>query len=270
MDKKFTVGELKKLIAESSNQFKPVIGNGVENDNKKNNEKSYKDIESEVSVYTKGMKTPKAPITKEDDHNRTTLDYNPETEPSEEYKKRIQAQAEGYTSELEKSNGNERVGDFDGAKEIYKAFTKKTDEVNKKKEGLAHAGLKARELPKNKLNTLHEENMKPKAKRLTFKHTKFINEQQVLVRIPEQYKIDGQVIHMCDNQGNEYIVECTKNQFGNVDTNIVSHSNKKLVNEQMNRIQELMGYKSKYSKDIKVNRIEENKNFGGLFESCKR
>ena len=47
-------------------------------------------------------------------------------------------------------------------------------------------------------------------KRLIFKKTTFVNESQMLSRIPEEYKVDGQKIYMKDCKGNEYIVECRK------------------------------------------------------------
>ena len=40
----YKVGELKKIVKESS-QFKPVLGPNVKRDNEKNNSESYKDSE---------------------------------------------------------------------------------------------------------------------------------------------------------------------------------------------------------------------------------
>lgn len=270
MEYSFTVGALQNLVAESSTQFKPVLGKNVENDNKKNNDKSYKEISKETSDYNPKPSNTKRNIEKVD-YNRTTLDYNPVNEPSKEYKDRIEAQAEGYTSTLEKNNKIDKAADFEGAKEIYKAITKSAEEHNKNKEDMAHSGLQARELDKPKLNTLHEETIKPRAKRLTFKHTKFLNESQVLTRIPDQYKVDGQVIHMCDNEGSEYIVECVLNRFtGNIETNVISCRNKQKIDEQLSRIKELMNYKSTSSRDVRADQIEENKNFSTLMENCRK
>ena len=38
MDKSITVGRMRELIKESQGQFNPVIGDGIESENKKNNE----------------------------------------------------------------------------------------------------------------------------------------------------------------------------------------------------------------------------------------
>ena len=109
---------------------------------------------------------------------------------------------------------------------------------------------------------------KPGAKRLRFKHTKFMNESQVLTRIPEQYKIDGQVIYMCDKADNEYIVECVRSEkSGLIETNIVSYGNKTAMNEQMNRIQELMGFKT--NTNDRYNQINENKEFGEILDATR-
>ena len=109
---------------------------------------------------------------------------------------------------------------------------------------------------------------KPGAKRLRFKHTKFLNESQVLTRIPEQYKVDGQVIYMCDKADNEYIVECVRSErSGVIETNIVSHSNKTAMNEQMSRIQELMGFKT--NTNDRYSQINENKEFGDILNTAR-
>jgi hypothetical protein len=133
---------------------------------------------------------------------------------------------------------------------------------------LAHTGLQARMMDKDKFkkNTMLES--KPGAKRLRFKHTKFMNESQVLTRIPEQYKVDGQVIYMCDKADNEYIVECVRSErSGIIETNIVSYSNKTAMNEQMNRIQELMGFKT--NTNDRYNQINENKEFGKILDTTR-
>ena len=95
-----------------------------------------------------------------------------------------------------------------------------------------------------------------------------MNESQVLTRIPEQYKVDGQVIYMCDKADNEYIVECVRSErSGLIETNIVSYGNKTAMNEQMNRIQELMGFKT--NTNDRYNQINENKEFGEILGATR-
>lgn len=268
MQTSFNVGELRRVIKESSSEFKPVLGPGVESDNKKNNEKSYKEAEKRAKEFDGGLKAPeKKGKLPEKDINRTTLDYTLRTEPSKEYKERIEAQALGYTSKLEMENGIEKVGDFEGNKRIYQQFKDSSDKVNSAKTDLAHSGLQARMHDKKEFEkpTMYE-SQKPKAKRLTFKHTEFVNESQVLVRIPEQYKVDGQIIHMCDCKDNVYVVECVKSEHsGNIETNIISHTNKRLVSENLDRIKQLMDYKSDTNgKFNKLNVLKEQEEFNTI------
>ena len=263
------VGDLRRLVNESANEFKAKLGPSVEADNKKNNEKSYKDSEKRAKDYDGGLaKDKKNKLQPKEDYNRTTLDYNPISEPDKDTKDRIQAQAEGYSSKLEKDNKIEKVGDFEGNKEIAKQFKDQSEKISDERAELAHTGLQARMRDKDdfKKNTMLES--KPGAKRLRFKHTKFMNENQVLTRIPEQYKIDGQVIYMCDKADNEYIVECVRSErSGLIETNIVSYSNKTAMNEQMSRIQELMGFKT--DTNSRYNQINENKEFGEILGATR-
>lgn len=266
---RISVKELKNLINESANEFKAKLGPNVEADNKKNNEKSYKDSEKRAKDYDGGLtKEEKKTLPEKEDYNRTTLDYNQISKPDKATKDRIEAQAQGYTSKLEKDNDIEKVGDFEGNKEIAKQFKDQAEKISDERAELAHTGLQARMMDKDKFkkNTMLES--KPGAKRLRFKHTKFMNESQVLTRIPEQYKIDGQVIYMCDKADNEYIVECVRSErSGLIETNIVSYGNKTAMNEQMNRIQELMGFKT--NTNDRYNQINENKEFGEILDATR-
>lgn len=242
----YKVGELKRIIKESSDEFKAKLGPNVESDNKRNNEESYKESEKKVKDYDGGLKDTKKPkLPKKEDGNRTTLDYNPVIEPEEKYKKRVEAQAKGYTSELEEKNGNERGGaEMDDEGRILKQITDARDEHDENKKKLQKAGLVARELPDEVFDKNHlTENKTLKPKKLIFKHTRFINESQVYSRIPDEYKVDGQKIYVNDVAGNEYVLECTKSvKSGNVEVHIVSHKNEKLMNEQVERMHELMDY----------------------------
>ena len=262
----YKVGELKKLIAESSQEFSPVLGPSVKSDNKKNNEKSYKDAEKAAKDYDGGLKDPKevANLYPKPDANKTTLDYNPRVEPDKEYKDKVEAQLKGYTSKLEEDNGIEKAAEFDNKGKIAKQLEDKAEENDKEALDNANAGLKTRENPIEKKNTLFKESVSPK--RLVFKHTRFLNEAQMLARIPEEYKKDGQKIFMKDAAGNEYIVECEKSSTGCIETNVTGFSNKELMNEQISRIQQLMGYTpgNNETADYREGRINENENFSDI------
>lgn len=238
----YTVGEIKQVIKESSNEFKAKLGKNVETDNRRNNDKSYKESEKRTKDYDGGLKDSDRKLPKRTDANMTLMDYNPVTEPDSSYKKKVNAQIEGYSSELEKKNKSKKNANFDGNEEIKKDMRDSRDIKMKERENLESSGLVARELPKSnfKKNTLSENrNM---AKRLIFKHTKFLNENNMLEKIPDEYKVDGQRIYTKDGYGNEYIVECTQNSMGVVETNVVGYQNKDLVNERVDRMFELMRY----------------------------
>jgi hypothetical protein len=262
----FLVKDLKRMISESASEFKPVIGSNVTSDNKKNSEKAYKDAEEQVKKLDGGLKDPKkGKLADKVDANRTTLDYNPRTEPDKNYKERVKAQAKGYTSTMEEKNKIEKAAEFDEDGKIFNQLTKSGEKIKKEKEDLAHAGLVSHNLPKQERNTMYENTLKPK--RLVFKHTKFINESYMLSRIPEEYKKDGQIIHMKDMAGNEYIVECQASSTGYIETNIKGYSNKELMTEQMKRISQLMNYKvgDNLNESVKSFRADKNNDFENMF-----
>lgn len=268
----YKVGDLRQMVRESANEFKVKIGTNVESENKRNNEKSYKESEKRAKDYDGGLKDPKrGELTDKTDNNQTTLDYNPSIEPDKEYKKKVDAQAKGYTSELEEKNGNERGGvEMDNEGRILKQFNDARDKREKNKVAIQKSGLTARELPDSVFDKNHlNESKHLKPKKLIFKHSRFINESQVYSRIPEEYKNDGQRIYINDAAGNEFIVECMKSErSGNVEARIISHKNERLMNEQVERIHELMGYdeKSTSGKRSIQERINESDAFKNIID----
>jgi hypothetical protein len=77
-----------------------------------------------------------------------------------------------------------------------------------------------------------------KMKRLKFNKTTFLDESHALSLIPEHYKIEENKFMMIDPKGNEYLVEW-KNGKGET----VDYSNKNKINEQLDRIKNLMNFK---------------------------
>lgn len=267
----YSVGELKRIIKESKNEFDAKLGPNVMSDNKRNNEKSYKDAEKAAKDYDGGLTDEKkGELPPKIDGNRTTLDYNPRTEPSKEFKDKVEAQAKGFTSKLEEENGIEKVGEFDKEGKIFKNFTDAADKANEVKHELATSGIQGHNLKdeNKKKNTMYE-NAAPKAKRLRFKNTKFLNESQMLSRIPEEYKVDGQRIYMKDAADNEYLVECVKSETtGIIETNVLSYSNERLLSEQLDRVNQLFNYETSkdYAPATNKQRIEENSGFKEMMD----
>lgn len=271
----YTVGELRRMILkEASQEFKPVLGPNVERENKKTNGESYKDSKKRAEDYDGGLKEPKK-IELEDkiDGNRTTIEYNPINKPTKEHQENIEAQAKGYTSKLEQDNGNERGGvEMDDKGRILKQFTDARDKREEVKTELQKSGLAARTFPDKVFDKNHlvKEQAKPKTKMLKFKHTRFVNESQMLSRIPEEYKTDGQRIHMVDADSNEYIVECSYSEkSGNVETLVVSHTNKKIMNEQVDKMFRLMGYETPKGQTPK-DKINESSEFDRVLDLVRK
>lgn len=267
---KYKVGELKHLIKESADKFEPKLGPNVRNANVQNNGKFYKDAEKRAKDYDGGLKEEKKEeLPEKTDGNRTTIDYNPTIEPTDRYKKRVEAQAKGYNNEFEEESDTERNAEFDKDGRILKQFKDHNEKINKARSEIAHAGLVGKNLPKFDIegNRLYEGDKKPKTKRLIFKNTRFMNEASMLSRIPEEYKIDEQVIYMKDGHDNEYIVECSRSEkTGNIELNVINYNNKKVMNEQVDKMMKLMG-----TDNIQNNtsmscqqRINEDKEFNNL------
>lgn len=123
-----TVGDLKSLIQESSNEFKAKLGPGVKSGNETNNGKAYKDAEKRAKDYDGGLadSVKVAKYEKLGDDNRTTLDYDVDNV-DDAYKKRVAAQVQGYTSDDEKNNKIEKLGDYSDNKDILDAIKKSAD-----------------------------------------------------------------------------------------------------------------------------------------------
>ena len=51
MEAHYKVGDLRKVVRESANEFKPVFGKNVPEDNKKINKDAYNEIEKETLWY---------------------------------------------------------------------------------------------------------------------------------------------------------------------------------------------------------------------------
>ena len=193
----YTINELRKLITESANEFKAKIGDNVENDNKKENSKTYSDIKKSVKEFDGGGNEDKHErnVPKKEDGNRTTLDYSMEGDAGKDFRDKVKAQAEGYTSTLEKNNKIEKIGDFND--KTYQQFKTAGKEMAKNVEDLKKRGLTASKAPDN---TFKKDNMyeSKKLSVLNFKNTTFINENQMISKIPDDYK------KFCDSKGIKY------------------------------------------------------------------
>ena len=130
--KRYTISELRQAIKESSSEFKPKLGDGVEDGNKKNNGKAVKEIEKEVSSYDGGVKVVKRQFDKPADRNKTTLDvkFN-EVKPGKEWEDRVEAQVHGFPSVENEKNSDAKKNeslDYEGNKDFYEQRKKLADD----------------------------------------------------------------------------------------------------------------------------------------------
>ena len=86
-------------------------------------------------------------------------------------------------------------------------------------------------------------------KRLVFKNTTFLSESQVLSKVPEDYRVDENRFYMRDKTGTDYLIECKADPFGYVHMEVVNKFNKENINEELEKMKRLAGYK--YSDDNK-------------------
>ena len=264
MDKVYNVGELRRLIAESSNEFKPILGKGVENDNKSNNDKAYKEAGKKVDGGLKGNKDWSRGDAKyeKNDANHTTLGYNPESA-SKEYKDRVKANALGYPSKQNMDNhkDSDDSSDYSKNKEIFDVITDNEKEMDDNVKTFKKTGLQAREMPDETFEkeTLYESNegidMSKMMTKLTehintiapevkcenkpiktifYKKTEFINEGHMLSKVPDEFKVNGTRVRMKDKTGNEYLVEWQNNAG-----KIIEHINKNGWDESLNKMKYL-------------------------------
>ena len=261
----YTINEIKNLISESVNEIKGKIGDKVESSNKKENNKTYKDAKKRAKDFDGGGEEDKKERNLPDklDGNKTTLDYALDGDPGSDYKNKIKAQAEGYTSTLEKENNIEKVGDFNDKN--YQQFKKAGKEMAKNVEAAKKAGLTASKAPEGtfKKDSMYESN---KISVLNFKNTTFINESQMVSRIPDDYKVDGKRFKMKDAAENEFIVEWAEGE-----AKILYHENKKKLNETMEKFHKLIDYKSKkqFTTSTSQSRINENNNFNTILNKVR-
>ena len=264
----FKVSDLNSLIRESSSEFKAKLGPGVKSGNETNNDKAYKDAEKRAKDYDGGLadSVKVAKYEKLGDNNRTPLDYEVDNV-DDNYKKRIAAQAKGYTSDDEMKNDIEKLGDYSDNEAIFDGIKKSADEWKDERNMVKRGGLTARTTPEDtfKHDSLYEGKS---VKTAFFKKTTFLTEGHMMSRIPDEFKVEENVFRMKDKTGNEYLLEWKHGK-----AQIIGHKNKQGMNESIDRMKALMNYKSSdYYKNTTVNsRLnEENEAFTATLEKARK
>ncbi|MCD8207758.1 MAG: hypothetical protein LUD72_07465 [Bacteroidales bacterium] len=244
-NKTYTLSELRAVIAEST---KPVVGKNVVTDDKKNNEKAVKDIIKDVEKLVPDTEKKDVAPQVAKDINKTTLDANFAYEPGKEYKERIEAEVKGFPSKQNQKtsgvNENESL-DTEGNDEFYEGRKEINKEQGEMEADGKHAGLKSHNMSKNLYKNKSVFGEGKKMKRLVFKNTEFLNENQVISRIPDEYKTDGNTFVMMDRTGTEFLIECKRDAIikNYVHVNVTNSVNLQKLDESIGRMKELANYK---------------------------
>lgn len=262
----YTINELKTLISESASEFKAKIGDGVASANEKESKSTYSTAKKKAKGLDGGGSEEKVKhnLSDKKDGNKTMLDYTMEEECGSDFRDRVEAQAEGYTSTLEKKNGIEKAAEFSDA--TYKQLKKAGEEMAANKVAAKQSGLTARTLPKSSFEKPGMYTESKKISVLNFKNTTFLNESQMISRIPDDYKVDGNRFKVKDAGANEFIVEWVDGEAV-----ILSYENKVKLNESIEKFNKLMSYnsKSQFKKSTSQSRLNENSEFSKILNHAR-
>lgn len=265
---KINVGELRRVIKESTNEFKPVMFGDKET--KKINDEAYNDIKKETEKYDGGVgkkkQNPGGGISATDNKGMHDLTYDNINKP---FMDRTKSQMKGYVSkDAEDKHKNDEFGNatFDNNGKIYDAAKDHAEAAKQGKDTAAEIGLTGSKLNKKDIedndSTMYESK---KIKRLTFK-TQFISEGHMLSKIPDELKVEGKKFIMKDSADNEYLVE-----WNSKEPNVTKKVNMTLVNEQKDRIKQLWDYKSTESlRTTPSFRIQEGNEFKDMVDRARK
>lgn len=247
--RQYSVRELRKIVTESAQEFKPRLGVNVERDNKRINDKAYQDMASATKDYDGGARNEskkKLQTPADDNRGMENLEYDGV---NDAFKKRVRSQMKGYTSEdNEKAHrndpfGNAEVNDIQGMDDKAKAIKKGRDVA--KEIGLTSREIDKKDFEDQRQTVFHEGKMP----RLKLKKTKFVCEEHMLSKVPDEYKVNGKKFSFRDKDDDEYIVEWAEEPK-------VTHLTK--INEQKDRIFQLFNYKRKDSNTTHCGRLTED------------
>jgi hypothetical protein len=263
---KINVGDLRRVIKESQNEFKPVVFG--DDESKKINDKAYSDIKKETEKYDGGLSSKKGDTKIHTDNlGMHDLRYDSISKP---FMDRTKSQMKGYASkDAEDKHKDDEFGNatFDKKGEFYNAAKEHAELAKKGKDVASEIGLTGRELNKTDIEkndkTMYESK---KIKMLSFKNTQFISEGHMMSKIPDEYKTEGNKFIMRDSSDNQYLVE-----WNSKEPKVTKKVNMKLVNEQKERIKQLWGYKSAESHISTSNfRVQENNEFADMVKKARK
>lgn len=256
MQRGYQVGELKRIIKESANEFKPLVYN---DENEKINREAYKEMAkaNEDGDPRKAIKNPRYPNT--DNKGMHNLEYeNMNDKFKEDNKSRVKGYVNKQAEDLHKNDpfGNADFHDIDGLKGHH-------EEIKDGEDAAKTMGLTSRELDKKKLLGNRESFVENKIAKLTFKNTTFLTEEHMLSRVPDHYKMEGKKFIMRDKNNNEYLVEWHVEDGPKVE-------NRTAIRETNERIKQLFNYTRKETNTTNAIRLNENKNVDEMLNKVRK
>lgn len=261
MKREFTASQIFNMLSEDA---KGKRGKNAKNNTSANN-KAIKDITTDTDKMKGGKKESKPVFGKrqEDgeigDYNASTFGYQFAEEPSDHWKKRVKSIALGYAGPEHEKNASKddykKEGDYEGNKKFYEREKDKVAEIEKNRQQVKASGLKAREYPK--------ETFKSKTAfcemKLVYNKT-FLDENEVLESIPEEYQEAGLRFIVEDASKNKYLIECSNSIYeGFVNMQVIRKKcSDNTLNETMDRAQALMNYSTdKYQNGVSNYHVKE-------------
>jgi hypothetical protein len=264
------------------------------------NKDGVKAIEKEVGQYDKDLKKNKSEVKdKKFNYNSTEeMEYHNDMEIMNG-QEMIEYDREPNKTFLDKAKegieGSSRMGNKGGkgmgnAEESWgassdsfgKDFVKRVKATTKKREEAADSVMSFGDdvetvakgsIPKGKHSAIQENNNKSQnkqpMKRLKFKK-EFNGVGNALKMIPESYRVDNKEFEMTD--GNESYTIRWEGTLTEGKATILKAANNSMINEDMQRMKALMGYKSAdtLGSSKKVNRITENAIFSDILGKTRR
>ena len=262
--KQYSVNELRRIVAESVEEFKPKFGSkNLQSDNEKINSDSYKESSKKVKDFDGGARK---------NHNKNGEFEHPHTDNkgmhdlkydliSDDFKERVKSQAKGYVSaDAEKKHKNDDFGNADfnemtGLDGRQKEM--KRNEVDSKTNGVTSKELDRRAVS----GVTGERVFENKVTTIRFKNTTFITENHMLSKVPDNFKIEGKTFIMKDKMNNEYLVEWSE------EPKVI---NKTKINEQKNRIHQLFNYERGESTTSSQSRLTEETKFSDILGKARK
>lgn len=263
----YRFGDLRKQLRESTSEFKPVFGKGVESTEKDLNRKAYQDIAKETKDYNKSVNSPKkndVAASVNDHINLGMSDLEYDTTPSKQFSDNAKAGYEGYTSALDKKNHkDEELANGSRNPELAQALVQKAKDNKEKKDSFSEVGITNIQKPKDATH-LHQAVVESsKTSLLKFKHVQFISESHMLSHVPDEYKVEGKRFYMQDCKGNRYLVEW------HAEPGIEKQINESSINAEMSRIKELFSYNGKNNRTTNSIRINENNRIEDMLQRTR-